>query len=484
MKKISFLVLIAMILSLNGCGSSPTIVSESNETVTQEVELSTEEESTNETLEEDTLATDVLIINSEEESTTSTTDEENSTIENPKPESINVGFGGACAFPFTSKDEEELIWVSAKDLVLDEAIASNDYYAEIKVYDPDAFSTLQSYLKKSKYVVFWITKGWEESWFNLDEIQTLIDSGYTPVFNYWYFGDTLLNGLPDDDAKEAYNSDAKRVSDMLASLSGEVLLVLEPEFNKESIVKDEETQHLFANILQGVVDIFKTNNSNLLLGLSMMDTGKRNVNEVENCGYEQCALGDKEAWEKPEIVYEDLLESLDFVAFNQMLASFSRDYENPGDWDNPNPRNYSDEELGIDYFADRMVNFSTFLNEKYHKLVFMPYMAIATATWSDEDEDGEIDENEVSKSGWVDRAESVYRTMRDKRESLKDAGLFGYATMALFDDPRHDYGGYQYFMNNEYHLGIVETGAQDEVDSAAYGDLTFKGEILSLLFGE
>ena len=54
--------------------------------------------------------------------------------------------------------------------------------------------------------------------------------------------------------------------------------------------------------------------------------------------------------------------------------------------------------------------------------------------------------------------------------------------MALFDNPRQDYGGYQYFNNNEYHLGIVGSSAIDEDDIAPYGDLQFKGEILESIF--
>ena len=414
---------------------------------------------------------------------TSPLEENSTTIENPLFSTLEVGFGGAAAFPFVSQEEGKTIWVRSRDLVLDSAIASNDTYAKIEKFDPEAFSTLQGYLQKSKYVVYWITQGWEESWFDLEGIQELLDEGYTPVFCYWYFGDHLMDGLPSQDQIDAYANDVALVSAMLAKLSGEMMLVLEPEFNKANIVKDEETQHAFASILEEAMATLKRENPTLLLGLSMMDTGKRNVNEVESCGYEQCALGDKEAWAEPETIFTDLLEGLDFVAFNQMLASFGRDYANPGTWDEPNPRVYSNEELGMDYFAERMVNFSAFLHEKYQKPVFLPYMAIATATWSDSNEDGIVDANEVNKDGWTSQAQTVYGAMRAKQSDLLSAGLFGYATMALFDDPRHDYGGYQYFMNNEYHLGIVATSAVDEVDVAAYGDLEEKGNILESLFG-
>jgi len=72
--------------------------------------------------------------------------------------------------------------------------------------------------------------------------------------------------------------------------------------------------------------------------------------------------------------------------------------------------------------------------------------------------------------------------LSELRPELQKNGLFGFAPMALFDNPRHDYGGYQYFMNNEYHLGIIGSSATDEVDAGAYGDLNFKGSILEYIY--
>jgi len=217
--------------------------------------------------------------------------------------------------------------------------------------------------------------------------------------------------------------------------------------------------------------------------LSMMDTGSRGVNNTASkCGYDTCALGDNYAWGQPEIVFKDLLEKLDFVAFHQMMGQFSRDYKNLGDWDNPNPRKSTDEELGIDFLAERISNFSKFLHEKYHKPVYLPYITIATATWEDNNSNRQIEDSEIDYYGWVDKARHTYKRLAELRDTLKKNGLFGYAPMALFDNPRHDYGGYQYFMNNEYHLGIIGSSAKDEVDIAPNGDLKFKADILETIY--
>ena len=53
-------------------------------------------------------------------------------------------------------------------------------------------------------------------------------------------------------------------------------------------------------------------------------------------------------------------------------------------------------------------------------------------------------------------------------------GMFGLALMNLFDDPKHDMGGYNYFLQNEHHLGVMSTGVGAESLQAKDGNLKFK----------
>lgn len=397
---------------------------------------------------------------------------------------FNLGFGGSYSFPFNSTTEGNKIWVSSVSLVLDDNIAANDYYSNIKYFDPSAFADLQSNLKKSKFLVYWITEGWQESWYNASRIQEAMDAGYIPVFNYWYWGDKLINGLPSEEQKLAYQADNERVVSFLNKMSGTKFLIMEPEFNKNVVTDTEESQQEFSTMISEAIDRIKTNTSDTYFSLAMTDTGSRGVNdEREACGYDNCALGDKYAWDKPSIVYENLLEKLDFISFQQMVGQFSRDPSNPGTWDNPNPKAYTDEELGIDYLAQRISNFSLYLKEKYNKPVFLPYMTVPTATWEDSNGDNAIEVAEIDYSGWEDKAQNVYQELSSMKDELQANGLFGFAPMALFDNPRHDYGGYQYFMQNEYHIGIMKSSAVDEVDQAISGDIFSKKSIVDTLFG-
>jgi len=370
-----------------------------------------------------------------------------------------VGFGGANAFKFYDN-----VWVNSADLVFNNL--DNDYYNSITDYNLSKFQELSTYLSKSNYVVFWITKGWQESWFSIDKIQSLIDAGYTPVFNYWYFGDELMNGLDED--LNAYYNDAKRVKEFLSKLHGKKLLIMEPEFNKENILQDSAS---FIKVMKTAIDILKDKET--LLSLCMTDTGNRSVNETyDKCEYENCSLGDKYEWLRPKEIYDALLDKLDFISFQEMVGQFSRNPSNPGTWDEPNPIAYSDDDIGINNLATRIDNFAKLLKETYNKPVFLPYITIATATWSDENNDSVVDTDEINITGWEDKANLVY-------QELNSTNLFGFAPMALFDDPSHDAEGYQFFMQNEYHIGIIKS---DEIEGQLNGNISPKKNILENIF--
>lgn len=414
-----------------------------------------------------------------------TTQEQNNSKEiDPLYKKLNVGFGGSSTFPFVDeRNESNKIYLSAANLLLDDNLADNSYYANIKKYDTSAFVNLHGYLKRSKFVVLWMSQQWQESWFNLQSLQKLMNAGYIPVFNYWYFGDKLVERMPNNTELEEYKKNNEKVADFLAKLDGRVILIMEPEFNKKPVLNE---QHKFATIIAEAIDTIKAKNPKLLMSLSMTDTGSRGANDTASkCGYEHCALGDEYAWSQPETVFDDLSSRLDFVSFHQMIGQFSRNPANPGDWDNPNPISYTDEQLGIDYTASRIANFTKYLHDKYSKPVMMPYIGVMSATWKDDNDNGKIEDSEIDKRGWEDKITNIYRQLSQQKEKLQENGLFGYAPMALFDNPRHDYGGYQYFMQNEYHLGLIGSSAIDEDDIATYGDLRFKGDgVMGYIYGD
>lgn len=414
-------------------------------------------------------------------------DDTNDEIINPTfaklSSSLNVGFGGAYAFPFTSSVSTDPIWISGIDLILNEQIGTNTQYSKIENFDDASFQELQKYLSKSKYLVYWLSKGWEESWFYIPKIQTAMNQGYIPVFIYWYFGDNLTS-VPTGETLQNYYTDNEKVAQFLNELNGTKLVIMEPEFNKNEILDINNSMVEFATILSTSIDTLRKESNQTYFSLCMLDNGRRSENLLDtNCGYANCALGDQFAWNRTAPMYEKLLTKLDFISFQEMVAQFSRNPSNPGDWNNPIPIAYSDESVGINFLSERIVNFTQYLHEKYNKPIFLPYMTIPTATWTDSNNNNGVEEEEVDSEGWEDKAPQIYYELSTLHDTLLENGLFGYAPMALFDNPQHDKNGYKFFMDNEYHLGIVKSSATHESDNYSKGDISFKGNILENIFG-
>ena len=423
-------------------------------------------------IEENTKEEEPIIINNES-TQNSDTNENLDSFNDTIYRSFNVGFGGSGSFSFLDNNNEP-VWLNSTDLILDDNIENNAEYKEIKYFNAEEFDILQQKLKNSKFIVYWITKYWQESWHNIENIQRAMDKGYIPVFNYWYFADKLSGGLPNDSELEEYSEHNTKLSNFLSQLKGTKFLIMEPEFNKKVVIEDPKNQTKFISIISDAIDNIKSKVDNLKFSLCMMDTGSRSINsdsyEIEKCGYENCSLGDKYEWDKLENIYNGILSKLDFISFEQMIAQFNRD------------KVYTNDDSGIDFLASRVSNLSRYLRDKYKKPIFMPYIAVATASWNDENGDSKVDDSELDLSGWEDEANHVYTQLIEKKSELLNNGLFGFAVMSLFDEPRHDINGYQYFMNNEYHLGIIKSSAVDEIDKYSFGDIVSKQDIVDVIF--
>jgi hypothetical protein len=398
----------------------------------------------------------------------------------PIYDGFGVGFGGATSFKFAHEDlNRTSIYMSIDRLVGDFDFANYTYYHnELKDYNAAAFVELQNHLNNATFFTVWVTRGWQDFWFSKTAINNLIEQGKIPVFMYWYFGDGFVNGMPDQAAIDAYQADAQRFGEYLKDINGTKLVIFEPEFNKSAVLANPDD---FVAIIAQALDTIKAEDSRALFSLSMIDSGRRGLYSTdESCGYANCALGDKASWDRTQTIYEGLLDRLDFIAFQQMLAQFSRDPADPGGYTTPNPTTYTTEDLGIALLPKRIENIAQHLYETYHKPVFLPVISLATATWNDTDSNGEVEADEVNKTGWEEQAANVYRGM--DRARLQASHLFGYSVMALFDKPDQDLGGYQYFMNNEYHMGIIKSSAPDATTKGVYGDIEFKGDMLESIF--
>ncbi|WP_457562386.1 hypothetical protein [Caminibacter pacificus] len=359
---------------------------------------------------------------------------------------------------------------------------SPNEYNETAKFSYEGFKKAIEFASSKKYFSMWFVKEWFDNgapsdWYEWSDIQKAMDEGKIPVFIFYYFGDSLTQ-MPTQDEIDDYYQAADTFANYISKLKGEKIIIIEPEFNKNFIVNDENNSKTMAGIFSNAIDIIKSKVKDAKFSLCMMDTGKRNANETyPECGYANCALGDKSEWIKSYSVYKYLLDKIDFISFQEMVSQFSRDPDNPGTQDNPNLIHYTDSQIGIDYLAKRVENLSAFLHDTYKKPVLLAYVAIASGTWDDKNSNGQIDDGEFNKDGWDNKIYNFYNQMYQNRYTLYKKGLIAYIPMALIDDPQHDINGWQFFNKNEYHLGLIETSAKDEEGTALYGDLKFKAEI-------
>ncbi len=380
---------------------------------------------------------------------------------------FNVGFTGY-AWEFQSV-EGGTVWLPSMRLLLD-----NHVDTRIKNINYSNFDRLRTTIDNSKFFVMWITKYWKPTYFNIKEIQRAIDYGKIPIFLYWYYGDDFATQSAQNvitKQKESYAKMNDSVIKFINKLNGEVIILLEPEFNKQNILDNPANSDLFITTMNNTLDYFRENissNIKLYLGLSMNDNGSRYKNENSSiCGYDNCALGDRYTWNKTIDILQNFRDKIDIVAFSIMLSPLTRDLNNPN-----KPHSYSDEKLGIGYLPQRIVNLSQELHTQLNKPVFLSHLVMASAKWNDLNNNQKIENNEINATAWNRVIYNSYSKFN--YELFKESGLIGLTIMNLFDNPKHDLGGYNYFLHNEHHLGLISTKVDPESKQANDGALKFK----------
>jgi hypothetical protein len=328
-------------------------------------------------------------------------------------------------------------------------------------------------LNRAGFVSLWVTPDWNTSWYPPKDLQDALDGGLTPVFLDWFFGDGLLAGEPRANVPKAidrYADHSRRFGRFLGQFDGDILIVMEPELNKPSIEGWPEfgeiiRKHGIAQIRAGVAEINEATGrkTNVFFGVALNDNGLRSASIPDDV-YGTKAQGDSYGWTLSRPLLEVLRPDLDFVGFQQVLGQFHRDPEHPS-----RPKANTAGEVGLQHFAERVLNYSDYLHTQLGIPVFIPYVGLATSTWSDRNGNGLIEQGEIEALGWETEVGSVLSDLRDLEPALKDAGVFGLGTMSLFDDPVHDLGGYQYLLDNEYALGLVATDAENGVPGETFG---------------
>lgn len=249
-------------------------------------------------------------------------------------------------------------------------------------------------------VSIWITRNWQEKWFDAKTTQKeVIDKGYTPMFMFYYFGDEI-NPKFIKDNKKAYFVQLKKFTHYLKKLKGQKIVILNPEYNMFGVEKLDFMNDIFLKSYKILRE-----DPQVLVGPCVGDFG--NYKNID----------DKNEWILFDKSLRRAAKKADFIAFQEMRAL---------------TRNTKGDMLRT---PKRAYYFSKYLHNKYNKPTIFAYSAISSYG-----KDGENIQRDVYK-GYVKFIPKMY----------KEASLLAFGTFHYFDYPGH----VGYFNEGEEFFGVL-----------------------------
>lgn len=242
----------------------------------------------------------------------------------------------------------------------------------------------------------WLPHGWDETWVTREQLREMARRGITPVVVHYFFGDDISKERIEAQ-REAWYTSLWRMA-RLVRMEHPVLVVLEPEWNiappeGETAVTDWPW---FARDLRAAARMIRR--------------------EAPNARVGTCP-GDFPGVPHLEPVLGPVADELDFLAFQEMRADTDPDRERPG---------YR--EVGA-----AAVDYARYLKRAFGRPLLLGYVAVS------------------SHGGWEDVQAQALRGLLERREALREAGVFGWVYFQLRDDPRHR----GYFGPAERHFGLL-----------------------------
>jgi len=256
--------------------------------------------------------------------------------------------------------------------------------------------------KNVNAISIWITKEWEESWYDAKTVQKeIVDKGYTPVFIFYWFADEISVSYIEKNRKSYFDT-LEKFTKYLQKIDGQKVVILNPEYNMSGVEKWEGMNDVFIKSFSIVRKDPQT-----LVGPCVGDFGNyKYINEPN-----EWALFDKSMYKAAELA--------DFIAFQEMRAL---------------TRNSKEEILST---PERALHLSEYLYKQYHKPTVLAYVAIST--YGDE---GRLIQSEVYKK--------FLTTLFLMKEKAK---LFYFGIFHYFDYPGH----VGYFNEAEEYFGLLDS---------------------------
>ncbi|UCM99430.1 hypothetical protein LCX93_07755 [Sulfurimonas sp. SWIR-19] len=249
-------------------------------------------------------------------------------------------------------------------------------------------------------VSIWITKDWDEDWYDVQTTQEkIIDKGYTPVFIFYWFGDDICIEYIKKNKKEYFVA-LRKFLNYLKKLDGQKIVVLNPEYNMSGTEKWDGMNDVFLKSYK-----IMRKDSQVLVGPCVGDFGD----------YEK--ISEPEEWRLFDPSLKRAAKEADFIAFQEMRAV---------------TRNSKEEILKT---ADRACSFARYLHKKYKKPTMLAYLAVSSY--------GNAGEQ---------IQESVYRRFEQLLPKMKqESKLILFGTFHYFDYPGH----VGYFNEAEEYFGVL-----------------------------
>ena len=249
-------------------------------------------------------------------------------------------------------------------------------------------------------VTMWITRDWEEYWYDIKTTQKeIIDNGFTPVFIFYWFADEVSPQFIKDN-KEGYFKTLRKFTEYLKRLDGEKIVILNPEYNMHGVAGWEPMNDIFLDSFTMLRE-----DPQVLVGPCVGDFG--------NYDY----VDEPQEWVLFDKSINRAAKEADFIAFQEMRAL---------------TRNSKGDMLRT---PERAYNLSKFLFEKYNKPTVFAYAAISSYG-----ENGEQIQKEVYKG---------FTKYIPKMQESSNLILFG--TFHYFDFPNH----VGFFKEAEEFFGII-----------------------------
>jgi hypothetical protein len=264
---------------------------------------------------------------------------------------------------------------------------------------------LPALVPNANAVTLWITREWEEEWYDIPVVQrAIIDKGYTPVFIFYWFADDISVPFIRRNEK-AYFRTLRRFTQYLKKLKGQKVVVFNPEFNQNGVASWPGMNAIFLKSYEMVRE-----DSSVLVGLCVGDFGDYSrINDVQN-------------WKTFHPSIKKAAKVSDFIAFQEMRGL---------------TRNSAKEILMA---PERSYAFSKYLHTTYKKPTMLAYVALSSYGHNGENLQAE-----------------AYRGYLDYLPKMRDeANLLLFNTFHLYDYPGH----VGYFKEAEEYFGLLSASGR------------------------